>query len=324
VKALRVHARHDSVVLAVEEVDRPTGDVVIAVEFAALNYKDTLIAREPSRVRRLTDVTMGLEATGRVVASDDPSLAVGDLVIAFGGDIGIGRDGTFAQFVSVPARYVTALDEKALSARAAMRGGLAAATAMASVHALLDAGTVPADGDILVTGASGGVGSLAVTFLARRGFRVVASSGSSHYREWLLALGAAEVIGREGIADRPERVLASERWAGAVDCVGGETLHQILRSLAYGGTVAASGLTGGSDLATNVYPFITRAVSLRGIDIVESTSEARRRQWLDIATATRNDDEWLVDDVLALDEVPAGLERLRAGSVRGRLLVSPS
>jgi putative YhdH/YhfP family quinone oxidoreductase len=166
------------------------------------------------------------------------------------------------------------------------------------------------------------VGSLAVTLLARRGHRVVASTGSPEHAEWLARLGASAVIARDAIADRPDRVLAGERWAGAIDCVGGDTLHQILRSLRYGAAVAASGLVASPELATTVYPFITRAVSLIGIDSVESTSERRALVWEQIARSARDEDVALVERVVGLEGVVDGIAAVGASATRGRWLVS--
>jgi putative YhdH/YhfP family quinone oxidoreductase len=234
--------------------------------------------------------------------------------------MGVGADGGFAEFVSVPARYVTVLATP-LNARRAIIFGLAGYTAVASILALEARGAVPGNGEILVTGATGGVGSLAVALLARRGHSVVASTGSAHHREWLTQLGASEVIGRDEIADRPDRVLGTERWAGAVDCVGGNTLTQILRSLRYGAAVAASGLVAGADLATTIYPFITRGVALLGVDAVETTSEQRSAVWDELARLSRRDDEQLVERTIALTEVAEGLSVIGAGATHGRWLV---
>jgi putative YhdH/YhfP family quinone oxidoreductase len=179
------------------------------------------------------------------------------------------------------------------------------------------------DGEILVTGATGSVGSLAVSLLARRGYRVVASTGSAEHREWLVSLGASAVIGRDEISDRPDRVLGSERWAGAIDCVGGNTLREILRSLRYGASVAASGLVASAQLETTIYPFITRNVRLLGVDAVEAQPRQRDEVWAQIASCASSADESLVQRDLTLEEVPIGLEAIGASHTRGRWLVRP-
>ncbi|MGC1418967.1 MAG: zinc-binding dehydrogenase, partial [Acidimicrobiales bacterium] len=202
--------------------------------------------------------------------------------------------------------------------------GTAGFTAMASVLAL-EAHGLTKDGDVLVSGATGGVGSLAVTFLAARGYRPVASTGSLHESGWLSERGAARIIGRDEISDRPDRILGNERWAGAVDCIGGDTLVQILRSLVYGGAVAASGLVAGTDLHTTIYPFITRAVSLLGVDAVEATRTTRDRVWEALGdVAPKVALEPLVDRVVGLHELVDALDTMRAGQTRGRILVMPT
>ncbi len=323
-RAFVLRANNADVSTAVEVVSEPTGEVVIGVEYSALNFKDELVAQVSSRVRRSDHLVMGVEAAGRVVSSTVEDFSLGDEVVAFGGAMGVGTDGGFAELVATGARYVTKLPASfVFHSRQAMIYGLAGYTAMASVLALEDHGLVPDAGEVLVTGATGGVGSLTVMLLARRGFQVVASTGSAQHEQWLRELGAAQVIGRDDIDDRPDRVLASERWAAAVDCVGGETLAKILRSLRYGGAVAASGLVAGAQLDTTVYPFITRNVALLGVDAVESSSALRRRVWREISAQASDDDEALVDRVIALEEIPEGLGALRVGATRGRWLVVP-
>jgi putative YhdH/YhfP family quinone oxidoreductase len=315
-------ANDDTVDFAVAELAAPHGDVVIEVDFSALNFKDELVAQAKSRVRRSDQLVMGVEAAGRVVKSNDQRLREGDEAVVFGGPVGVATDGGFAEYVGVSARYASKIPSSfVFHSRQAMIYGLAGYTAMASILALEDHGLATESGDVLVTGATGGVGSLAVVLLARRGYRVVASTGSSQHAGWLRELGASEIIGRDEIADRPDRVLGTERWAGAVDCVGGSTLPAILRSLKYGGAVAASGLVAGAQLDSTVYPFITRAVSLLGIDAVESSVPTRDRVWREICEQASGDDERLVERTLRLQEVPEGLEAIRSGSTRGRWLV---
>ncbi len=321
-RAFVVTASHDEVHFNVEHLADPEGEIVIEVDSSALNFKDSMVAQPQSRVRRTDRLVMGVEAAGRVISSTSERFCVGEHVVAFGGTMGVASDGGFAERVAVKARYVSSLDEK-LSPRHAMIYGLAGYSAMASILALEDHGLVADAGDVLVTGATGGVGSLAVLLLARRGYRVVASSGSLQHREWLLQLGAAEVVGRDAVSDRFERVLGSELWAGAVDCVGGKSLSMILRSLRYGAAVAASGLVASAQLDTSLYPFITRNVALLGIDAVESSIETRDRVWRAIRDQASDADEQLVEREISLDEIDQGLEALRVSATRGRWLVSP-
>lgn len=292
-------------------------DALVAVHYSGINFKDTMVAASPSRVRRGDQRVGGVDAAGVILQSS--RLAPGTPVVVHGGVMGTARDGGFATLLSAPHRYVTPLPA-GLTPRTAMIAGTAGFTALQSILALEHAGLAP-QGDVLVTGATGGVGSLAVALLALRGYRPVASTGSDSEHAWLRALGAADVIGRD-VADQPDRVLASERWDGAVDCVGGPTLHHILRSLRYGAAVAASGLVASADLATTVYPFITRHVSLLGIDSVEASVAERERVWQTLGSMA-NDVAWddLVYQEIGLDDLTEALEVVRRGGTRGRYLV---
>ena len=325
-RAFLIEENNDGVFGTVTETNTDgAGEVLIEVEWSALNYKDWMVAQPKSRVRRGSRLVVGVEAAGRVVESTDDRIAVGDEVMAYGGPIGVSQNGGFAEQLRAPARYVTVLPSSfVFHCRQAMIYGLAGYTAMASVLALEAHGVVPGDGDVLVTGATGGVGSLAVSLLSRRGHRVVASTGSAQHTEWLQQLGAHSVIGRDEIADRADRVLASERWTAAVDCVGGTTLAHILRSLRYGGAVAASGLVASAELATTVYPFITRNVALLGVDAVETSSTLRDTVWRAIADTAADGDETLVEREIGLEGVSEALDAVGRGATRGRWLVRPS
>jgi len=308
------------------DVDPETleGEVLIAVDFAGVNYKDAMVTGPRNRVARRSPLIGGVDLAGRVVEDRSGRFAVGLAVLAHGHAIGVGHDGGFAELAKVPADWVVPLPEK-LDAKAAMVLGTAGFTAMASLARLEHAGIRPGDGPLLVTGASGGVGSTAVGILAIAGFEVVASTGRAAETTFLTRLGASQVIGRDEIDDRPERRLGTERWAGAVDCVGGATLSAILRSLRYGGAVAASGLTGGAELHSSVYPFIVRNISLLGVDAVEMPAEARLELWDRLAGLANSElVDVILDEVVGLDGVPSALEKIAAGEVRGRIIVDPS
>lgn len=295
-------------------------DVGVVVEFSSVNFKDALVAAPESRVRRVDVLVGGVDAAGVVAKTSAHSPAVGARVAVHGGDFGVGRDGGFAPYCYAPRRYLSELPAS-VSTRDAMVIGTAGYTAMASVLALEDHGLAPG-AEVLVTGSSGGVGSQAVTFLALRGYRPVASTGSSDHVAWLLDRGATRVIGRDELSDRPDRVLGSEHWDGAIDCVGGDTLAQILRSLRYGGAVAASGLVAGAELATTVYPFITRAVALVGVDAVLASPSARQRVWTAIGEiAPRLTFTDLVDRFITIDQLVPALDDIRRGATRGRIVV---
>lgn len=307
----------------VEPVAKDPADLLVKVDFSGINFKDALVASASSRVRRVGTLVGGVDAAGVVVESTNAQFPVGTRVAVHGGDLGVGRDGGFAQYLYAPAKFLNVLPAS-ITTRDAMVIGTAGFTAMASLLAL-EAHGLARDGEVLVTGATGGVGSQAVAYLAAQGYQAVASTGSQDETDWLLSLGASRVIGRDEISDRPDRVLGSERWRGAVDCIGGDTLHQVLRSLSYGCAVAASGLVAGTDLATTIYPFITRAVSLLGIDAVEATGTTRVRVWEALGdVASKVDFTQLVDHVVTLDELPAALDVIRDGKTRGRILVDPT
>jgi acrylyl-CoA reductase (NADPH) len=298
-------------------------DVLVTVEYSGVNFKDALVASVGGRVRRVASLIGGVDAAGVVAHSSNEEWPVGTRVAVHGGDLGVARDGGFASSLYTPARFLSALPDS-VSTRDAMIVGTAGFTAMASVLALEHHG-IDTSGEILVTGASGGVGSLSLTFLSVRGYRAVASTGSLEQSDWLIQRGATRVIERDQIADKPDRVLGTERWSGAIDCVGGETLHHILRSLQYGAAVAASGLVASAELHTNVYPFITRAVSLLGIDAVEARSHTRSAVWDAIGEVAPNIDfSALVDQAVSLEELPESLDKIRRSQTRGRILVEPN
>ena len=298
-------------------------DVLVQVDFSGVNFKDAMVAEPSSRVRRVASLVGGVDAAGTILESADARLVVGTRVAVHGGNLGVARDGGFAQYVFAPPRFLSVLPEN-ISTHDAMVIGTAGFTAMASVLALEDHGLAPG-AEVLVTGATGGVGSQSVTYLAARGFNPVASTGSTSEAPWLIERGAVRVIGRDDISDKPERLLGSEMWDGAVDCVGGETLSQILRVLRYGAAVAASGLVASPALTTTVYPFITRSVALLGIDAVEAGDVTRQRVWSALGeTASRVDFRPLVDRTVRLEQLSDALEVIRNARTRGRILVDPA
>ena len=301
--------------------DLPEGEVLVEVEWSSVNYKDGMVTTPGNRVARVSPLVPGVDLAGVVARSDHSELTVGTAVLAHGHDLGVGRHGGFARFARVPAEWIVPLPD-GLDARQAMAIGTAGFTAALSVDELERHGVRPGSGPVVVTGAAGGVGSMSVALLARRGYDVEASTGRVEEHDWLAALGAARVIGRDDLEEAPGRVLGPERLSGGVDCVGGATLHKVLRSLRYGGAVAASGLTGGTDLETNVYPFITRQVALLGIDSVLTPPDRRQAVWARLAGDLRPPDlDAMVDSVVRLDEVGTALTRILDGQVRGRVLV---
>ena len=304
--------------------DLPTGEVLVAVDWSAVNYKDGMVTRPGNRVARISPLVPGVDLVGRAVASEDPAVSPGSAVIVHGYDLGVARHGGFARYARVPSGWVVPLPD-GLTARRAAALGTAGFTAALSLHRLERLGLRPGTGPLLVTGASGGVGGMAVALAAARGYEVVASTGRTAERPYLEGIGAADVIGREDLVIAPERTLGPERWSGAIDCVGGATLSAVLRTLHYGAAVAASGLTGGATVETSVYPFIVRNVSLLGIDTVRTPIEERRAVWDELAGWVPGEVvDALVEGEVGLHGLAPVLEDILAGRVRGRMLVRPA
>ena len=314
----------DAGIRTLATADLGPGDVTIRVEWSAVNYKDAMVTRPGNRVARISPLIPGVDLVGTVVASAAATLEAGRAVIAHGYDLGVAHHGGFSQLARVPAGWVVPLPV-GMSRRQAATFGTAGFTAALSLHRLEHDGLHAGDGPVLVTGASGGVGSMSVALLAARGYEVVASTGKTSERDYLIGLGASAVIDRGDLVADPQRTLGPERWAGAVDCVGGSTLTAVLRSLRYGAAVAASGLTGGDHLETSVFPFIVRNASLIGIDTVQTPIDERRRIWSEMSTDyPASLLEEMVEDELGLAQLGPALERILAGGVRGRLLVDPT
>jgi acrylyl-CoA reductase (NADPH) len=297
------------------------GDVTIRVEYSSINYKDGLAIQADGRVARVYPLIPGVDLAGIVTESSDPRYAPGSSVLAHGYDLGMGHHGGLAELARVPAGWVVPLPD-GLTARQAMALGTAGFTAALSVEALETAGLKPGTGPVIVTGASGGVGSTAVDILAARGYEVVASTGSADAHEYLRALGASEVVDRTETSAESLRPLERARWAGAVDAVGGATLAYLLRTMAYGGSIAISGNAGGIAYASTVFPFILRAVNILGIDSASLPIERRIALWQRLATDLRPPhlDESITHEV-TLDDAPTVLEAIVGGGVTGRTVV---
>lgn len=317
----RTGDRLDQGVRTLTSGDLPAGGTVIRVDWSAVNFKDGMVATPGNRVARVSPLVPGVDLVGTVVVSD--RIPSGVPVIVHGYDLGVAHHGAFAEYARVPSDWIVPLPP-GLSPRRAAVIGTAGFTAALSVDRLVHHGLHPGQGPVLVTGASGGVGSMAVALLAVRGYEVVASTGKTAEHDYLRALGASAVIGRHDLHPDPERTLGPERWAAAVDCVGGTTLAQVLRCVRYGGAVAASGLTGGNTVETTVYPFIVRDVALLGVDTVRTPHDRRVATWSELETAYPGP---LLDGMVAseigLDGIGTALRSIADGSVRGRILVRP-
>ena len=325
-QALVARKNDDRIECAVEtmaESDLPPGEVTIRVAYSSVNFKDALAVTPNGGVVRDSPIVPGIDLAGEVVESQSPDFAVGDAVLAHGYEIGTARNGGYAEYARLPADWVVSLGT--LSPRDSAAIGTAGFTAAMSVQALIDWGIKPDDGPIVVTGATGGVGSVSVDLLAAAGYEVVASSGQVQEEgvaDRLKALGAADVIGRlPEDPDAKPRPLGKTRWAGAVDCVGGKTLADVLSTLQYGGAVAASGLTGGPGLSTTVMPFILRGVSLLGMDSVQMPIGPRRELWDKLGDSLHPQHLSDITNEVDIKDVVGVLDEIREGRYSGRAVV---
>lgn len=303
----------------VDETFLPDGEVTIAVEYSGVNYKDALAITPKGGVARSYPLIPGIDVAGTVTASSSADFTVGDRVVAHGYDIGTGRHGGYADTARFPADYLVKLD--ALTTAQAAAIGTAGFTAAMSVNAIRAHGAQPQDGPVLVTGATGGVGSVSVDLLAGLGYEVIASTGKAEAHDYLMGLGATEVIGRLPAEGEKVRPLGKSRYAAVVDSVGGDTLAYALSILNYAGVAAISGLARSADLPTTVMPFILRGVTLAGIDSVLLPIDKRRELWQSIATdlLPRHLDA-ITRDVSIL-ETPETLHTIVGGGVTGRTRV---
>lgn len=298
----------------------PPGNVVLRAAWTSLNYKDALAATGHMGVNRVFPHIPGVDAAGTVVESQSPEFAPGDRVLVTGYDMGANRWGGFSELVRVPHDWIVPLPAE-LDLFDSMVLGTAGLTAALSVDALRRHDVAPDRGEVVVTGASGGVGSMAVGILARLGYRVVAVSGKPSAKPLLAQLGAAEVLPREAVDDRSGKPLLSGRWAGAVDTVGGNTLSTLLRTTRHAGCVTACGLVGGNDLPVTVYPFILRGVTLAGIDAAQTPLAYRRQLWQNLAGPWRPSYPTTMVHTVRLDEVAQPIAEILAGAVAGRIVV---
>jgi acrylyl-CoA reductase (NADPH) len=318
--------------LVVREASRPAslesltpadlagGDITIAVRYSSLNYKDALAVTARGKVVRRVPMVPGIDLAGTVLESSAPALREGDEVLVTGRGLGESHPGGYAGLARLPAEWAIRIPA-ALDARRAMAVGTAGLTAALCADALEDAGVRPGERQVIVTGAAGGVGSVAVALLARAGYRVAAATGRQAERPFLEALGATRIVPREELARPASKPLEPETWAGGIDAVGGTTLATVLRQTAYCGAVAACGLAGGADLPTTVHPFILRGVRLLGVDSSQAPAERRARAWARIARDLPLDVLDGLTTEIALADVPAWSEKILAGQVRGRTVV---
>lgn len=301
--------------------DLPEGEVLIRVHYSSLNFKDALSATGNKGVTKSYPHTPGIDAAGVVEESSSPQVRAGEEVLVTGYDLGANTDGGYGEYIRVPAGWVVGLPPE-LSTRESMIYGTAGFTAALSVYKMEEYGTAPDMGEVLVTGATGGVGSVACAILAKAGYSVVASTGKTDQKEFLTGLGVKEIISRADSADTSGRPLLKGRWAGAVDTVGGEILATAIKSAKQHGVVTCCGNVASGELPINVYPFILRGVSLVGIDSANCPMDTRRKVWSKLAG------EWKIDalDGIATEVGLGGLderiELILKGSLKGRVVVN--
>jgi acrylyl-CoA reductase (NADPH) len=305
---------------SIDEATLPAGNVRIAVEYSTVNYKDGLVVTgQGGLVKRYPHVP-GIDFAGTVIDSAHPGHKPGDKVVLTGWRVGETQWGGFSQKASVNGDWLVALPA-GLTTRQAMAIGTAGFTAMLAVMALESHGLTPSAGELLITGAAGGVGSVAVALLAKLGFQVVASTGRADARDYLEKLGAASVIDRSPFAEPAKRPLEGERWAGCIDSVGGNTLARVLAQTRYGGSVAAVGLAGGNKLDHTVLPFILRGVNLLGIDSVMCPIPRRVQAWNRLRRDLPVDTLEAMTRVAPLSDVPEIAAQILRGQIRGRIVI---
>ena len=304
--------------------DLPDGEVLIKVAYSSINYKDSLAAIPNGNIVKDYPFVPGIDLAGIVISSKDPRFKEGDEVIATSYEIGVSHFGGFSEYARIPAEWIVPLP-KGLTLKEAMVIGTAGFTAALSVQRLEENNVTKDKGKVLVTGATGGVGSFAVSILATLGYQVEASTGKESEQEYLQKLGATSIVSRDEVYDGKIRALGKQKWAAAVDPVGGEPLAALLSQIQYGGSVAVSGLTAGTKLPTTVFPFILRGVNLLGIDSVYCPMETRLKVWSRLATDFKPANlEELIQLEVTLEQLPEFLPTLLKGQARGRILVKLS
>ena len=321
-RVFRIENHHDTIRGAVSTAiidELPPGDVLIRASYSSVNYKDALAATGAGKIVRRFPMIGGIDVAGVVEVSTDPRFSAGDEVLVTGYDLGVSHDGGYAAMVRVPADWVVPLPP-GMTLFDAMAFGTAGFTAGLPVHRLEHLGLHPGQGPVIVTGATGGVGSIAVASLARLGYEVTALTGKDAEHEYLRALGAASILSRHTLA-MGTRPLEKAVWAGAIDAVGGDTLAWLTRTTSPWGGIASAGLTGGTQLHTTVMPFILRGVSLIGIDSVTCPMEVRREVWRRLASDMRPADLSGISTEIGLDDLPEAFATLLHGRARGRFVV---
>lgn len=314
----------DTFTVAVKTVSQdqlPAGEVLIQVAYSSVNYKDGLAGIPEGKIVKSYPFIPGIDLSGHVVSSSDSRFQEGQPVLATGYGVGVSHFGGYSEYARIPAEWVVPLPA-GLSLKEAMIYGTAGFTAALSIQRLEENGLSPDKGTVLVTGATGGVGGAAVAILNKKGYHVVASTGKPDAADYLKSLGATEVISREDVIGSGSKPLDKQLWQAAVDPVGGSSLASVLSKISYGGSVAVSGLTGGTSVPTTVLPFILRGVNLLGIDSVFCPAERRLKLWDRMAGDLKPHNlETLVDREVSLHELPQALSDILRSKTKGRILV---
>ncbi len=301
-------------------LDLPQNGVLIKVLYSSLNYKDALSATGNRGVTRKYPHTPGIDAAGIVEESNSTKFQPGDRVIVTGYDLGMNTPGGFGEYINVPDGWIVPLPDS-LSMKESMMLGTAGFTAALAMHHLLRCGQKPADGPLLVSGATGGVGSLAVAIASKLGYTVTASTGKPEKTDYLIHIGASEVVDRSSVADQPERMLLRARWAGAIDTVGGNTLAGILKSTKEHGNVACCGNVASPLLSINVYPFILNGINLLGVNTATTPLALRESLWEKLSDEWKPDLSRVETKIVGLDEIYLSIAEILQGKITGRVIL---
>ncbi len=306
------------------QADLPTGEVLVKVAYSSVNYKDGLASIPEGKIVRSYPFVPGIDLSGVIAESSDPRFKFGDEVIATSYELGVSHYGGFSEYARVKSEWVVPLP-KGLTLKEAMALGTAGFTAALAVHQLEKNSLKPENGPVLITGATGGVGSISISILKNLGYTIAASTGKESEHAYLKSLGASEIVSRDETSAESNRPIEKERWAGSIDAVGGSTLVYLLRTTKYRGSIAVCGNTGGANFSTTVFPFILRAVNLLGIDSVNCPMELRRQLWEQLASDYKP--VGLLDSIgkeASLEELPQVLGNILRGGVRGRTIIKVS
>ena len=304
-----------------EITDLPEGDILIKVKYSSLNYKDALSATGNKGVTRNYPHTPGIDAAGIVMESNTNNFKIGDEVIVTGYDLGMNTPGGYGEYIRVPAEWVVKLPQN-LSLRESMIYGTAGFTAALSVYKIINSGIKPSDGAILVTGATGGVGSIAISILNKIGYDVIAATGKTNEKEMLLGLGAKDIVDRQEIDDESGRALLKGKWAGIIDTVGGNILSTAIKSTNYGGVVTCCGNIASQEFSSSIYPFILRGVTLFGIDSVQCPMNIRLEIWDNLSSIWKPNNLNDNVDEISLDGLNEKIDMILSGTHKGRTIVN--